>query len=69
MDRREVVISAGEMARQREITEELRTLHQREGRPVRAYVETYGCQQNVADSQRILGKLRDMGCPFASAPE
>ena len=31
-------------------------------------METYGCQQNVADSQRLMGMLRDMGCPFTGDP-
>lgn len=29
-----------------------------------AYVDTYGCQQNEADSERIRGYLRSMGCGF-----
>ncbi len=29
-----------------------------------AYVDTYGCQQNEADSERIRGYLRAMGCGF-----
>ena len=31
-------------------------------------MQTYGCQQNVADSQRIMGMLRDMGCTFTQDP-
>ena len=62
MERTQVVIPAGEMDRQREFTARLAALHQqRERRPL-AMVETYGCQQNVADSQRIMGMLREMGC-------
>ena len=34
------------------------------GGPPLACVQTYGCQQNVADSQRLMGMLRDMGCAF-----
>lgn len=33
-----------------------------------ACVQTYGCQQNVADSQRIMGMLREMGCGFTQEP-
>lgn len=29
-----------------------------------ALVRTYGCQQNVADSEKIKGMLREMGCRF-----
>ncbi len=60
MERKEVVISADEIARQRNFIKTIATLH--EGRTVRAFVDTYGCQQNVADSQRIMGMLSDMGC-------
>ena len=60
MERKQVVIPESEIARQREFTNKIAALL--EGRPVRAFVDTYGCQQNVADSQRIMGMLRDMGC-------
>jgi tRNA-2-methylthio-N6-dimethylallyladenosine synthase len=68
LERTQVVIPAGEMDRQREFTARLAALHQqRERRPL-AMVETYGCQQNVADSQRIMGMLREMGCGFTRDP-
>ena len=68
MERTQVVIPAGEIDRQREFTARLAALHQqRERRPL-AMVETYGCQQNVADSQRIMGMLREMGCGFTRDP-
>ena len=60
LERKQVVIPESEIARQREFTNKIAALL--EGRPVRAFVDTYGCQQNVADSQRIMGMLRDMGC-------
>ena len=31
-----------------------------------AFVDTYGCQQNESDSERIRGYLREMGCGFTS---
>ncbi len=34
-----------------------------------AFVHTYGCQQNVADSERIKGLLAQMGFSFAAGPE
>lgn len=34
---------------------------EREGRKRRAFCETYGCQQNVADSEKISGLLKQMG--------
>ena len=60
MERKQVVIPAAEIERQQGFTEKIAAAH--EGRSVRAFVDTYGCQQNVADSQRIMGMLRDMGC-------
>ena len=34
-----------------------------------AYVRTYGCQQNVADSEKIKGVLAQMGFAFTQGPE
>ena len=34
-----------------------------------AYVRTYGCQQNVADGEKIKGLLAEMGFSFTSEPE
>ena len=40
-----------------------------EGRgPLLANIQTYGCQQNVADSQRLMGMLREMGFGFTGDP-
>ena len=35
----------------------------------KAYVETYGCQQNEADSERIRGILHDSGYSITDSPE
>lgn len=35
----------------------------------KAFVHTYGCQGNVADSERILGMLEEMGYEFCDSPE
>ena len=35
----------------------------------RVYVETYGCQMNVADSEIVLGVLNDSGYSYASTPD
>ncbi len=37
--------------------------------PPRAFVHTYGCQGNVADSERIKGLLAEMGYVFTESPE
>ena len=35
----------------------------------KAFVHTYGCQGNVADSEKILGMLREMGYEFCDSAE
>lgn len=52
---REEIASLGEALRNRE----LRTV----------YVKTYGCQQNVSDSEKIKGIFKESGCVFTDAPE
>ena len=42
--------------------------HDRDTVP-KAYVETYGCQQNEADSERIRGILHDSGYSISDSPE
>ena len=42
----------------------VRALHERRTTKPLAYVHTYGCQQNVADGERLMGMLREMGCEF-----
>ena len=69
MERMKVVLSGEQMARQQEFTEKLLALHRAQGREIRAMVDTFGCQQNVADSQHILGMLEAMGCTFTDKPE
>ena len=34
-----------------------------------AFIRTYGCQQNVADSERIKGMLAQSGFDFVDAPD
>ena len=68
MERKNVVLSDADMQRQREFTEKIKELHRQRGRTVRAMVDTFGCQQNVADSQHILGMLEAMGCEFVTEP-
>ena len=38
-------------------------------RPLRCFVLTFGCQQNVADSEKLSGMAREMGYEPASSPE
>ncbi len=37
------------------------------GRPMRAHIDTYGCQQNENDSEKLMGMLLEMG--FVAHPE
>lgn len=47
---------------------ELMRMRARGGSPL-AYVRTYGCQQNVADGEKIKGLLAQMGFSFVNGPE
>ncbi len=56
-----MIVSAAELERQRTFEEQVRQLFaRREAHPL-ACVDTFGCQQNVADGQKLMGMLREMG--------
>lgn len=57
--REERYVSKEEIAHQREVMNYVRSLN--EGKQKKAFIETYGCQQNVSDSEKIAGMLCDMG--------
>ena len=57
-------ISGGEIENQKRIMARLRQRFMGRAHPVRALVDTYGCQQNEADSERLRGMLDEMGCVF-----
>ena len=68
MERKDVLIPAADIERQREFTQKIRALHEaREAHPT-ACVDTFGCQQNVADGQRLMGMLEEMGFTLVSDP-
>ena len=69
MDRKQVLIPEEQTLRQRDFERKIQELHAQRGKSVRALVDTFGCQQNVADSQHIMGMLEAMGCTFVTAPE
>ena len=53
-------VTEAEMAEQRDYISRIRAiLAQRNDKP-KAFVETYGCQQNSSDSEKIKGMLWDM---------
>ena len=69
MERNQVVIPEADLARQREFEQKIKTYHQARHAHPKAMVDTFGCQQNVADSQHIMGMLEAMGCTFTDKAE
>ena len=61
MKRTTPVIPAEDIQRQKEYCAELQALNAQRPAPPRAYVDTYGCQQNEADSELLRGMLCSMG--------
>ena len=61
MERKEVIVSEQELARQKEFTRKMREMNARRTRTPLALVDTFGCQQNVADGEVLMGMLREMG--------
>ena len=68
MDRKEVLIPQEQLERQREFEQKIQALHEGRAAPLLAMVDTFGCQQNVADSQHIMGMLEAMGFGFTDDP-
>ena len=65
MKRTTPVIPPEDIARQKEYCAQLRALNSRLPPPPLAYVDTYGCQQNEADSELLRGMLCEMGYEIA----
>ena len=68
MKRQPTLISSDEINRQKEIINKIRMQMLNGGRKPFAFVETYGCQQNSSDSEKIKGMLYDMGFDFCEKP-
>ncbi len=66
-----ILVSQEELDRQKEYSSLVRMVVQTrfENRTPMAYVHTFGCQGNVADSERLKGMLEEMGFGFAESPE
>ena len=62
----QVQLSLESLAAVRRHSEQYRTVH---GASPRCFVLTFGCQQNVADSEKLLGMAREMGYEITSSPE
>ena len=69
MERTTTVISQADIDRQLELCRQTAELTARLPAPPLAFVDTYGCQQNEADSERIRGYLAQMGFGFTSDEE
>ena len=64
MERNNVIVPEADLARQREFEAKIREMFAaREAHPV-ACVDTFGCQQNVADGQKLMGMLEACGFTF-----
>ncbi|MBR5870203.1 MAG: tRNA (N6-isopentenyl adenosine(37)-C2)-methylthiotransferase MiaB [Clostridia bacterium] len=66
-------VTEAEMAEQRAYTAQIAAWNavytQQHGTPRRCYVQTFGCQQNEADSERLAGMAQAMGYGVASSAE
>ncbi len=69
MSKREArIISPAEIQRQSEIIYKIRDSFKHNSKKPLAFVETYGCQQNSSDSEKLKGMLFDMGFDFCDTP-
>ena len=69
MNRKTTVIPQDQVEAQLALCSQVQAYWHGQGRTPTAYVETYGCQQNEADSQRIRGLLAACGYGFGQGPE
>ena len=68
LEREKVLVPEAELRRQREFGARVRAMFaSREAHPI-ACVDTFGCQQNVADGQKLMGMLEQMGFTFTVEP-
>ncbi len=67
--KKEIMISPQEMERQRDYCKKIKALQQGKNPQPLAFVETYGCQQNVSDSEKIKGMLAEMGYGFCDTTQ
>ena len=61
MNTKTTVISQAELDAQFACCDKIAAYWQTKGRTPTAYVETYGCQQNEADSEKLRGFLAQCG--------
>ena len=69
MNQKTTVIPPEELARQEDCCARIRDYWHAAGRTPLAWVDTYGCQQNEADSERIRGMLVSCGYELSDTEE
>jgi len=69
MKREEIIVSKEEMEKQAAFSQRVRALYRAAGKTPKALIETYGCQQNENDSERLRGMLYEMGFTFTDSRE
>lgn len=69
MEKKTTVISPEALQRQEGFCGRVREYWQAQGITPVAFVETYGCQQNEADSEQIRGMLEHCGYGLTDGPE
>jgi tRNA-2-methylthio-N6-dimethylallyladenosine synthase len=67
MNYKRTEIAPGDIEHQKEIIARIHTANCTLSHQPMAFVDTYGCQQNEADSEKIRGMLRDMGYGFTQS--
>ena len=67
MDKQTTHIPQADIDRQLQYCLEIKEVYDVRGVKPLAFVDTYGCQQNEADSERIRGYLRQMGFDFTQS--
>ena len=69
LERKTVEITPEQMLVSREYMQKIAAFFQAQSRTPRAFVDTYGCQQNEADSERIRGMLAACGYELCDTEE
>ena len=64
LERNQVLLTAADIARQEEFEKKIAEMFARREAHPRACIDTFGCQQNVADGQKLMGMLEKCGFTF-----
>ena len=62
------ILPESEMQKHLEYIKKVRAINAAVGEPKYAYIQTFGCQQNVADSEKIAGMCVSMGYKMCDEP-